>query len=427
MPAVSQAQQRFMGMVHAEKEGKLDKSKLDPEFAAKIERIAARIKAKAARDYAETKHKNLPKKKKSKKSASPPEGDSRGQNKKAEYIMYKLAKEDKKSYPQELKQSPSPHLFWKALMPRIGFTNWGDDAIKTKGVGAAVERVLPFGNSGRHWPLENPEKEIVKKKPGAKGVLQRIIPGGDTGYQIEKKGAVNKQLAKLTQETFKYYKYVKKESTKMARIKAANARDNSSWPKYVLDKMEKTFKSKKAPVKKVVQAPNSKGGQQMELFSKKANDVFTKIAGSDLWFISADHKEQISVPTRYHYTSQGKYSSPVLHFTKEDMKTVSSKGPKGKLRNSYFVKPENARAHEAAYASAKDRAVKDIFIKKKGKKKVKKKILGITYKTVKKDNYVTDWAAVFTARKHPDYKKGSKKVKAFMKKHRNKGYYVDVG
>lgn len=68
----------------------------------------------------------------------------------------------------------------------------------------------------------------------------------------------------------------------MARIKAANARDNSSWPKYVLDKMEKTFKSKKAPVKKVVQAPNSKGGQQMELFSKKANDVFTKIAGSDL-------------------------------------------------------------------------------------------------------------------------------------------------
>ena len=50
MPARSIAQQRFMGMVHAEKEGKLDKSKLDPEFAAKIERVAASIKAKAARD-----------------------------------------------------------------------------------------------------------------------------------------------------------------------------------------------------------------------------------------------------------------------------------------------------------------------------------------------------------------------------------------
>ncbi len=66
MPARSQAQQRFMGMVHAEKEGKLDKSKLDPEFAAKIERIAASIKAKAAREYAETKHKDLPKKVKKK-------------------------------------------------------------------------------------------------------------------------------------------------------------------------------------------------------------------------------------------------------------------------------------------------------------------------------------------------------------------------
>ena len=192
MPAVSKAQQRFMGMVHAEKEGKLDKSKLDPEFAAKIERIAASIKAKAARDYAETKHKGLPKKKKKKKSMTkkakvrvikkifdrkdfikkkpsmvdkmnkeiqdnkdkvvkdlvgmeigrsmidtgksvqhyfdineplpkdveeymsndliPPEGDSRGQNKKAEYIMNKIAKNNKDSYPKDIKQTPSPHL-----------------------------------------------------------------------------------------------------------------------------------------------------------------------------------------------------------------------------------------------------------------------------------------------------------------------------
>ena len=119
MPAVSRAQQRFMGMVHAEKEGKLDKSKLDHEFAAKIERIAASIKAKAAREYAETKHKNLPKKKKSKKSTSPPEGDSRGQNKKAEYILYKIAKKSEEVYPKDIKQTPSPHLIWKPLMRKI--------------------------------------------------------------------------------------------------------------------------------------------------------------------------------------------------------------------------------------------------------------------------------------------------------------------
>ncbi len=76
MPAKSQAQQRFMGMVHAEKEGTLDKSKLDPEFAAKIEAIAKRIKAKKAEEYAETKHKGLPEEV---KKASPPEGNSQGQ------------------------------------------------------------------------------------------------------------------------------------------------------------------------------------------------------------------------------------------------------------------------------------------------------------------------------------------------------------
>ena len=113
MPAKSIAQQRFMGMVHAEKEGKLDKSKLDPEFAAKIERIAESIKAKAAREYAETKHKNLPKKVKEK---SPPEGDSRGQNKKAAYIMEKIAKS---KYPMEVENTPSPHFFAKRMIKKI--------------------------------------------------------------------------------------------------------------------------------------------------------------------------------------------------------------------------------------------------------------------------------------------------------------------
>ena len=113
MPARSIAQQRFMGMVHAEKEGKLDKSKLDPEFAAKIERVAASIKAKAARDLAETKHKKLPKKVSKK---SPPEGDSRGQSKKAEYVMNKLAAQ---KYPIPLDSTPSPHLLATPLIKKI--------------------------------------------------------------------------------------------------------------------------------------------------------------------------------------------------------------------------------------------------------------------------------------------------------------------
>jgi len=54
--AVSKAQQRFMGMVHAAKKGEKAAS---PEVA----KVAKGISAKAARDFAKTKHKGLPNKK----------------------------------------------------------------------------------------------------------------------------------------------------------------------------------------------------------------------------------------------------------------------------------------------------------------------------------------------------------------------------
>ncbi len=57
MPAVSKAQQRFMGMVYAAKKGKLTNP--SPEVA----KAAASMKKKDAKDFASTKHKGLPKKK----------------------------------------------------------------------------------------------------------------------------------------------------------------------------------------------------------------------------------------------------------------------------------------------------------------------------------------------------------------------------
>ena len=57
MPAVSKAQQRFMGMVYAAKKGKLTNP--SPEVA----KAAASIKKKDAKDFASTKHKRLPEKK----------------------------------------------------------------------------------------------------------------------------------------------------------------------------------------------------------------------------------------------------------------------------------------------------------------------------------------------------------------------------
>ena len=62
MPAVSKAQQRFMGMVHAVKKG--DMSAPSPEVA----QAAASMKKKDAKDFASTKHKGLPEKKETKES-----------------------------------------------------------------------------------------------------------------------------------------------------------------------------------------------------------------------------------------------------------------------------------------------------------------------------------------------------------------------
>ena len=57
MPAVSKAQQRFMGMVYATKKGEMTNP--SPEVA----KAAASIKKKDAKDFASTKHKKLPEKK----------------------------------------------------------------------------------------------------------------------------------------------------------------------------------------------------------------------------------------------------------------------------------------------------------------------------------------------------------------------------
>jgi hypothetical protein len=57
MPAVSKAQQRFMGMVYATKKG--DMTNPSPEVA----KAAASMKKSNAKDFASTKHKKLPEKK----------------------------------------------------------------------------------------------------------------------------------------------------------------------------------------------------------------------------------------------------------------------------------------------------------------------------------------------------------------------------
>lgn len=55
--AVSKAQQRFMGMVHAVHKG-------DKPASKEVEKVAKGMSHKSAKDFASTKHKGLPAKKK---------------------------------------------------------------------------------------------------------------------------------------------------------------------------------------------------------------------------------------------------------------------------------------------------------------------------------------------------------------------------
>ena len=59
MPAVSKAQQRFMGMVHGVQKGTIKPSDVSPE----VRKVAKTMKKKDAKDFASTKHKGLPNKK----------------------------------------------------------------------------------------------------------------------------------------------------------------------------------------------------------------------------------------------------------------------------------------------------------------------------------------------------------------------------
>lgn len=62
MPAKSRSQQRLMGMVHAEKKGKLNTKGMDPDLKKKVKKVASGIKGKDAEKFAKTKHKGLPEK-----------------------------------------------------------------------------------------------------------------------------------------------------------------------------------------------------------------------------------------------------------------------------------------------------------------------------------------------------------------------------
>ena len=62
MPANSKSQQRLMGMVHAYQKGDLKTKDIDKSLVNKIKDMAKQMKPKDTKDFAKTKHENLPQK-----------------------------------------------------------------------------------------------------------------------------------------------------------------------------------------------------------------------------------------------------------------------------------------------------------------------------------------------------------------------------
>lgn len=60
MPARSKTQQRLMGLAYAYKTGEVKSSDLNSDYADEIKKLAKSMTKKQLRDFAKTKHKNLP-------------------------------------------------------------------------------------------------------------------------------------------------------------------------------------------------------------------------------------------------------------------------------------------------------------------------------------------------------------------------------
>jgi len=62
MPARSKTQQRLMGQAYAYKTGEIKAKDLNPDYADEIKKLAKSMTEKQLKDFAKTKHKNLPEK-----------------------------------------------------------------------------------------------------------------------------------------------------------------------------------------------------------------------------------------------------------------------------------------------------------------------------------------------------------------------------
>lgn len=155
--------------------------------------------------------------------------------------------------------------------------------------------------------------------------------------------------------------------------------------------------------------------------------TIVKIASSDL--VLRTLKGETHSPSRkYHYSTQGKYTSPLLWMMKNikhEDDVVSDHPSIGKHENAYYVSPEKFDAHLKAYINSENIGMENAF-SKRIKDQVKKKFLGLIPYTKNVSKVKTDTKGMKEYRNSQEFKKEHKALIDFMKKHKNEGFVVGV-
>jgi hypothetical protein len=183
MPAVSKAQQKFMGMVHAAQKGETPASK-------EVEKAADNMSHKSAKDFASTKHKGLPNHVKegsvTTRPEVPTEDDLAGLPSSA--ISQAVTNEGPLGTMRDTKPTPTNDILWKAtgrVCEGRGMTERVKMYEKKGGgwrMGKHVDETV-YTTLGEFYKNEiKPRKEakelMVKRRMG-ENILKEDEPGGD--------------------------------------------------------------------------------------------------------------------------------------------------------------------------------------------------------------------------------------------------------
>jgi hypothetical protein len=220
--AKSKKQQKFMGMVYAAKKGKKPASKT-------VAKAAKGMSKKAAKDYAETKHKGLPEKVKKKKATETVGRDMKG-------FLGNTGKGTGRGFDQSLSSTPLGQPDYEAVR-RI-------PAAQRAGMKPAEHpKKPPRGTHGRGRPMPEDGQSLITKRDAK-------LSGGRAMEEYNSKGNAMK--------TFEARKKAAKDYDGDGKVESPTAEWKGSRDKAIKSAKNEPASNKRFKAKKAKNAPKAK-------------------------------------------------------------------------------------------------------------------------------------------------------------------------